>query len=369
MKLSCARLFISIILTLFFIPVLNSQAKDRIRNWSENISEEQYLKSVQDCDELINSSDDYRIAEGYEHLGSLKLRRKDLTGALSDFSKAIRYGRREAFFSRAIVKLYMNQASEARRDWLKADSAIASNNSWPNPYSKEMCHEFMIESCKSSSIHLSNPSADEILKDRIHSDLFLDLARNTVYMKNDTQKSLELYHPGGHYQTFIAKDDSILYKTLKSYNFYQAYVQYLCLYPDGTYVEDIKKRLDHLVLQKADIQLDFPGAVVLARNSPWSNVPYPYWPLDIFYNETGKQIGGFIRYSIRVYDKNGGEYSRRGGDSKSVFYIGPGEKYNNEYWLSGEQFINGKVIFRFEILDCAGNYKVVEKQVVLNVKE
>jgi hypothetical protein len=232
-----------------------------------------------------------------------------------------------------------------------------------------MCHEFLIESCKSSIIHLSNPSADEILKEKIHYDLFLDLSRNTVYMKNDTQKSLELFHPDGHYQTFMAKDDSILFKSLKSYDFYQTYVQYLCLYPDGIYASDIKKRLDQLMLQQANIQLVFPEAEVLAGNSPWSNVPYPYWPLDIYYNELSKKIGFYIRYSIRVFDKNGGEFSIQGGNSKSVFYIGPGDKYHNEYWLSGEKFSNGKIVFRFETIDCAGNYKVIEKQVILKVKE
>lgn len=361
-------LIILFIIFLSFENSIYSQNNYATINWDEKLSTENYNEWIRYSNNLITNPTNPNFPTsglGYALRGVGKFKYNDYEGAMKDYSTAISFRECDAYFYRAILKLHQNDPEGAFCDYLNSDSCIARGNGSPNLYTISNLEKYIIEFGKSVPDLLPNHKADSILKSRNQSKIFLKESDYIMY-KDDSQQNLNFYSNSDHSKIITCPDDSSFYKKLVTYNFYQTYMIYLCMYPHGKFAENIKSKLNWLMLQNAVVDINLPDTVINARQSPYSNVSYPYWPLNIVFKETGKKIGYFCKGSYRIADKNGTEwYATAGGQKFLPQMINPGKSYVNNFWLAKKELSGGYVVFTFYVIDCAGNQKTYFQRVHL----
>lgn len=337
-------------------------------NWDEKLSAENYNEWIRYSNNLISNptNPDFPTAgRGYALRGVGKFKYNDYEGALNDYNTAISFRECGAYFYRAILKLHQNDPEGAFCDYLNSDSCTALGNGSPNLHTISNLEKYIIEFNKSVPDLLSNHQADSILKSRNQIKIFLKESDYLMYI-NDSQQNIDFFSNTDRRKIIKCPDDSAFYKKLVTYDFYQTYMIYLCMYPNGKFAEKIKSKLSWLMLQKAVLDINLPDTAINAGQSPYSNVSYPYWSLNIVFKETGKKIGYFSKGSYKIVDKNGTEwYATAGGQKFSTKMIKPGKSYVNDFWLAKKELCGGYIVFTFNIIDCAGNQKTYFQKVHL----
>jgi len=346
-----SKTIIIFLLTLNSAIITHSQNDNyRPNQWEREITPEDYNKSMTYFDKLILNHD----GDGFARRGQLKYLTGDFKGALEDYNSGITMGSSYAYYFRAIFKIHNNDYEGAILDYLKSDSCTAISNGSPNVNTLNNLHEFMIEFGKSLPYILPDKRADSLLKIRLRQKLFLDEDDFIIYFKDKSQK-IVFFSNKDHNKILTHPDDSTLFKSLVKYNFYQTYMIYLCMYPNGKFIPIIKNKLTKLMLQKAEFEVTLPDEYVNARESQFINIEYPYWPLPISISEFSRNTGLFCKGTYKIFDAQGNKYFSYSGMNFYPRLIEPGGNYEYDFWLSKSELCGGNITLNFDIMDCAGN--------------